>query len=415
MPSTLIFTVLRASALPSKAGAISVTAFAAGTTMVGGFGAPVSTLKVTGDDAALLNEPAFEIAVAVWLPSLSAVIASHVKKPVAFAVVEQAAAPSTVTLTVLPASATPAKAGVESPVTLLAAGPVNTGAEGACSIATVKLTGAEAADALPAASRAAAEAACAPVLRAVAGVHAHPPCALALAVHATEPSMRTVTVEPGSDKPESTGLAPVVAPEEGTKIEGVNGAVVSMRKSFTFEPGEALSAASFEVACAKWTLSESGVIALQLKVPPVATAVQTTTPSTRTETVLPSSAVPVNVGNTTLVELPAAGFVNTGALGAAVSTVNVRAGAEGVALPPESVAVAMALCAPSLKGIIGEQTKAPLESAWAVQTSEPSTAIVTVEAASAVPVNLGVVSEVLLPCAGVSMVGTAGARLSTKK
>ncbi len=77
--------------------------------------------------------------------------------------------------------------------------------------------------------------------------------------------------------------------------------------------------------------------------------VPTTAPSTETVTVLPASAVPLIAGVGLLIEAPFAGALTTGAAGAVVSTVKGTAAELGEVLPAASVAVALALCAPSAR------------------------------------------------------------------
>ena len=107
---------------------------------------------------------------------------------------------------------------------------------------------------------------------------------------------------------------------------------------------------------------------MQLKVPPVATAVQVMTPSTRTVTVLFASAVPLKVGDVLLLTLPATGVFNSGASGALTSMVKLTLGVDCVALPAASAAVASALCVPSLSGAVGVHAKVPPAVATVEQT-----------------------------------------------
>ena len=77
--------------------------------------------------------PAASVAVArtVWLPSASGVVGVKLQLPLASAVVVPTAVPSTITVTVLPASAVPLYVGVVSFVVEPFAGVVTTGAAGA--------------------------------------------------------------------------------------------------------------------------------------------------------------------------------------------------------------------------------------------------------------------------------------------
>jgi hypothetical protein len=132
-----------------------------------------------------------------------------------------------------------------------------------------------------------------------------------------------------------------------------------------------------------------------------------------TVTVLPGSAVPAMVGVGLAVVLPSAGDVTTGAAGAVLSTVKFLGVLTGLVLPAGSVAVAVTVCGPSLKGVLGEQDQLPPASATAVQSVVVPSFTVTVLPGSAVPPIAGVVSLVCVT--GVVMAGAAGAVLSTSK
>ena len=90
--------------------------------------------------------------------------------------------------------------------------------------------------------------------------------------------------------------------------------------------------------------------------PPAATPEPTATPSLRMVTVLPASAVPLNVAAATFVMLSvleepesdaAARSGVLGAVGARVSMVTERLDAAALVLPAVSVAVAVMLCVPA--------------------------------------------------------------------
>ena len=136
-------------------------------------------------------------------------------------------------------------------------------------------------------------------------------------------------------------------------------------------------------------------------------------PSKNTVTVLFASAVPVTVGVVSLVLLPFAGVSTTGAGGGVVSTVKVLILESTLVLPSASAAVALTVCDPSINDGIAVNVQLPAPSAVVMPADAPSKNTVTVLPASAVPVTVGVLSLVLLPFAGVSTTGAAGAVLST--
>src|SRR6266568_3822603 len=127
-------------------------------------------------------------------------------------------------------------------------------------------------------------------------------------------------------------------------------------------------------------------------------------PSLKIVTVLLGSAVPLNVGALLLVMLSVletpvslAVFITgfEGALGAVASMLMVKAPEAAETLPAVSVAVAVMLCVPW----VGRLTVMPgllKEAAVPLATWVPSLKILTVLVASAVPVNVGVVSLVTL-------------------
>src|SRR5262245_40683078 len=109
--------------------------------MTGGVGGTVSTVKVTpalGPD--VLPAVSVAVAVTVWLPSASGVGWAQLNAPPAAATAVQTTVASTLTVTVLPASAVPEYVGVVAFVTLPAVGAVTVGAGGA-PVSTVNATG----------------------------------------------------------------------------------------------------------------------------------------------------------------------------------------------------------------------------------------------------------------------------------
>src|SRR5207237_134271 len=107
--------------------------------MTGAFGATVSTLKLRG----LLGLDVFAaasvaVATARCAPSAMAAAGMQVNAPLASAATVHTGAPSTVTRTVLLASAVPLKVGVDVESTARSAGVLSTGAEGAA-VSTVNV------------------------------------------------------------------------------------------------------------------------------------------------------------------------------------------------------------------------------------------------------------------------------------
>ena len=241
------------------------------------------------------------------------------------------------------------------------------------------------------------------------------PFAATVVVPMDAPSTRTVMVVPGSPLPTTTGVVVLTRlPFEGLSTTGVSGGVVSMVKR-TGVLSRELPTTFTDDAVATCGPALSAVEAVQENAPAeVAVAVQTTTPSTRTETALPASAVPENTVSVTLLELPSTGAVSTGTAGAAVRTVKSFTLETAETFPAASVAVADAVCAPAASGVVGVKLQAPVPSAVAVPTDAPSTSTVTVEFASAVPEMAGC-AEVYAPWAGAVTTGAAGGVMSIVK
>lgn len=176
-----------------------------------------------------------------------------------------------------------------------------------------------------------------------------------------------------------------------------------------------LPAASVAVTESVWLPFERVVLS-QLQLPVALTvAVQRVVAPSLTVIVLPGSAVPAIVGVLSLVVLLAGGVVTIGDAGAVVSTTNESGKLAGPLLPAASVAMAVILCAPGVKALLGEQLQLPLASAVAVQSVVAPSLTVTVPFGSAVPLMSGVVSLVLLPDNGALMTGALGAVLSMAK
>lgn len=140
---------------------------------------------------------------------------------------------------------------------------------------------------------------------------------------------------------------------------------------------------------------------VKLNVPPaVAVVVPATIPSMVMVTVLFASAVPVIGGRGLLVKLLFAGACTTGAEGATESTVKVFVFEGTDVLPAASVEVTATVWLPCVRSAVGVKLKVPPAVAVVVPMTLPSTRIVTVLFASAVPVIGGLTLLVVLPFAG---------------
>ncbi|OLO06823.1 hypothetical protein BTW08_15435 [Salinicola sp. MH3R3-1] len=100
-----------------------------------------------------------------------------------------------------------------------------------------------------------------------------------------------------------------------------------------------------------------------------------------------------------------------GAIGSTVSTLSVKLGLAGEALPAASVAVAVKTISPSGKAS-GVNVQLPSSSASAVPIWVPSARIATVALPSAVPVSVGVASLVLSPSSSVPVGSTSSVALT---
>jgi hypothetical protein len=201
--------------------------------------------------------------------------------------------PSTITITVLFASAVPEIAGVA--VVTTAAGAVSTGDSGA-TVSTEKPRVAEGTLVLPAASVAVALAVCAPCASGAATVKLQVPEGLAVTVPAFAPSSFTLTVLLASAVPEMTGVG-VLTKAAGPMSTGAAGATVSTVKPRAEEGALVLPAASVAVAVTVCAPCVSGEAVARLQSPEAsAVTVLALPPSSRTATVLPASAVPEMIG-----------------------------------------------------------------------------------------------------------------------
>src|SRR6185437_15566218 len=173
-------------------------------------------------------------------------------------------------------------------------------------------------------------------------------------------------------------------------------------------------AVSVSVAVKLWALFVRAAV-VKLHIPLVsATVVPILVVPSNTLTVLLVSAVPVS---STSFVFTTASLTITGAPGATVSTVTASAAEIALVLPPTSVSVAVRLWAPSLSAAV-MKLHVPLAAAVAVpRTVAPSNNLIVL-LASAVPVNVRVLSLVMwspttpLSVENEAMAGATGAVVS---
>jgi hypothetical protein len=147
---------------------------------------------------------------------------------------------------------------------------------------------------------------------------------------------------------------------------------------------------------------------------PFAVVVPASAPSTLTRTEVFASAVPEIVGVLSLMLEPFAGSRMLGAVGGVASTVNVSTLPVAPVLPAKSVARAVTVCEPSVRGVVGVKLQFD-PTALTVATDDPSTITSMLVFTSLVPEYVGVLSLVDEPLAGVITVAAAGGVLSTVK
>src|SRR5919106_1541868 len=142
-----------------------------------------------------------------------------------------------VTVTVEAGSPVPEMVGVLSLVEVPLTGSSMTGA--AAVVSTVKVTGSEAGETLPAASVCVAVTVCSPSASSVGTPNVQVPSGPTVVVPTTTPSMVTSTVAPGSPVPVMVGvLSPVTSPSVGDVITGASGAAVSTTNVTGSDAGE---------------------------------------------------------------------------------------------------------------------------------------------------------------------------------
>ena len=158
-PSMNTVTVALASAVPVMEGVVVATREPlAGLETTGAAGAVVSTVKVlVAELIDTLPTASVAAATTVWLPSLSDTSAAKDQAPAPLVIAVPMRKPSTITLTVLFASAVPVKTGWLLPVREPSAGAATMGSAGSV-VSTVKVLVFEFTDTLPTASVAVARA-----------------------------------------------------------------------------------------------------------------------------------------------------------------------------------------------------------------------------------------------------------------
>ncbi|ARF89233.1 uncharacterized protein BCN122_II2490 [Burkholderia cenocepacia] len=393
-PFVSMLTVAPASAVPDSD--VPSVAFT-----VGNAGAVVSIVRskaVLGT----LTLPAVSVAVTVieCAPSPKPVVGVNVQFPDGSAVVVPNNVVPSYTLTVLPASAVPLNVGVASSVlppemiapttepTSSVTVPM-TGAPGAV-VSPVTVTDADG-PVLPAASVAVTPITV-PAGSGVEGVYVHAPLGSAVTVASGVPSpfVSMLTVAPASAVPDND--VPSVA-----FTVGIAGAVVSIVRSKAVLGTLTLPAASVAVTVRLCAPLPKPVVGVNVQFPDgSAVVVPSNVVPSYTLTVLPASAVPLNVGVASSVLPPemiaptteptsSVTVPMTGAPGAVVSPVTVT-DADGPVLPAASVAVTP-ITVPIGSGVDGVYVHAPLGSAVTVASGVPSpfVSMLTVAPASAVP------------------------------
>src|ERR671917_288304 len=249
-PSTVTVTVAPGSPVPVIVGVLSeIVDPSAGLSTTGASGTVVSTVNVTVSDAGdVLPAGSVCVAVTVWSPSASGVVTSRLQVPSGATVVVPTTVPSMVTSTVAPGSPVPVIVGVESAVTSPSAGDGTTGGSGAV-VSTVKVTGSDAGETLPAASVCVAVTVCEPSPRASGTTSDQVPSGATVVVPTVTPSTVTSTVAPGSPVPVIVGVESlIVDPSAGRVMTGAAGAAVSTVKITGLDAGETFPAGSSCVA-----------------------------------------------------------------------------------------------------------------------------------------------------------------------
>lgn len=369
-PCSLTVTLLPASAVPANIGVVVLIAPALGGLLTtGAAGACVSICNTTGAESApILPAASVALAVIVYVPLLNGVLGVQIQSPFWSVVAVQSVLPPSFTLTWLPASAVPVKAGVVSLVALPLAGLLMLGAAGAAK-SIVKLTGADTLPVLPAGSIAVAVSVWLPAFSGVEGVQLQSPFASARVVQICMLPSFTITVLPASAVPLISGFELLIeALAAGAVMLGAAGTVVSTIKLREAEALPVLPAISVAVAVIEWFPSFNPVVGEQLHVlPALVVAVQSVVLPSLTMTVLPVSAAPLIIGWPVATIAPDAGLVIPGAAGAVVSIVKLLV-AVLLVVPAVLVAETVSVWLPSARAA-GVQFHSPIGPVAAVQSS----------------------------------------------
>ena len=250
-------------------------------------------------------------------------------------------------------------------------------------------------------------------------------------------SVPFLAVKSSKDSPSTSSLNLIVTVDVSLFLSALSlivisavGAVVSIVTSNVSEYVElpALSVDLTLIECLPSAKSLEGV-KLQLPSSPAVAVPRDVSPS-NTSTLLPASAVPLRVGvlsfvilSLLLTPLSLSSIKSiVGFSGAVVSIVTVRDSELSLLFPARSVALAVSVCSPSLRALSSETVKLQLPSLLAVavpRNLSPSNTS-TVLPASAVPINVGFVTFVILSSfltplsllSSKSIVGLFGAVLS---
>ena len=380
-------TSAKASAVPVMVGVLFAVAPEA-SVKAGADGATVSMVRVIAVEAAEAL-PAASQAVAVITAAPSARAWSGVKEnwPFWSAVAVPRTLPLLLSVTVEPGSAVPVMVGVLSPIepeTVLRRGT----AGGIVSM--VPVTAGEAAETLPAVSRAVAVIEIAPFASGVPGVNAKVPSPFATVLPISTPLTEIRTTDPGSDEPVMVGVVSLVGRSRST--DGTSGGVRSTSSSTTFDGRETLPATSRAVAWRESVPSTSGLSGVTTKLPLAsASAVpMTMVPAAAvTVTVEPASApLPRMTADGSLV-----GTTKAARVGAPGGVRSISTSSVAVATAPGrsvSVATTVRVCGPSGMAVCTAMLNRPSAPAVPVPISVPPRLIVIVSPAVAEPLMVGV-------------------------
>ena len=233
------------------------------------------------------------------------------------------------------------------------------------------------------------------------------PLPSAIAVPSTFGPSNTVTVTPASAVPVNVSVVSEVMPSAALPVSseiptmiGAEGPEVSISTVKASEASPVFPAMSVAIAV-KSCKPSSRLPVVKLHAPaPSATAVPSWVAPSNIATLAPASAVPVKTSVVSEVTLSPCIPVSsekpemTGAEGATVSTSTAKVPDAGLAFPATSVAVAVNSCTLSSSSPVAKLQR-PVASATVVPIDVSPSKISIVAPASAVPVNVSIVSEVM--------------------